>query len=949
MEILSNTQNNKATTNSTSNTNYTEIQKLIDLKKFMDNTLATNDYIARSEYKNKLLAEMEIIQNFENLKKMNCLETFCINNRISLDDIENILVQYYSFDTLIESHNERYIHHTLYEEKSYLDELLYEVDPQIVLDEDQRRVILTDEDYCLVIAGAGAGKTTTIAAKVKYLVEKKNIEPSQILIVSFTKNSVGELYKKLNKILAINCEIKTFHKKGKDILTKLTSEKRKIVDSLDFESVLTEYFNAYILKNDSLVNNLIIFFSSYFDVSYEDKNFENLFNEINDSDLTTLQRKLNKCEHQIYNIDKNKKLSICSEVMRSKQEVEIANFLYRNNIEYTYEPIYKYNIPESNKPYTPDFIIWQGDKFAYIEHFGITEDGKNDYFSNEELAKYKKEINDKITHHKKHGTTLIYTYSKYSDGRSLLEHLKEELYSIGFEINPRSDKEVLEKIIKNHKNRYVKKLIDLILRFIENFKTNSYTRDKFNEMYDSSNNTRTKLFLKICECCYLEYERYLKENNGIDFADIINEAEIILHNSKNIKYDFDYKYIIIDEYQDISQQKFNFVTTLSEICNAKIIAVGDDWQSIYSFNGSDITLFTEFENSLKKGLRKPNVYFKQFKLSKTYRNPQEIIDIASSFIKKNKTQISKEISSSKNIVNPIIIYTYDSSSSYAIAQAVEAALEQIIEFNKQENTPEDSPILLLGRFNNDSDKLTNSNLFESISNNKNNKKIKSKKYPQLELTYMTAHASKGLGFDNVIVINGRNETYGFPAKIEDDPVLSLVIKQERSIDHPEERRLFYVAMTRTKNRVYFVAPEQNPSEFLLEIKPDYKQDYENVVLHGNWNVDSYQNNNKKMYCPICGYPLQTRYKDTIGHKLYICTNDFEICGFMTNDYNAGVLSILKCQKCTDGYLIVKKTKTKNSDYFLGCTNYKKDGTGCNNTMCKLQYIIEYMPPEKLFN
>lgn len=69
---------------------------------------------------------------------------------------------------------------------------------------------------------------------------------------------------------------------------------------------------------------------------------------------------------------------------------------------------------------------------------------------------------------------------------------------------------------------------------------------------------------------------------------------------------------------------------------------------------------------------------------------------------------------------------------------------------------------------------------------------------------MTAHSSKGLGYDEVIIVNGKNETYGFPSKIEDDPVLSFVIKGDRSIDYAEERRLFYVAMTRTKNRCFIL-------------------------------------------------------------------------------------------------------------------------------------------------
>lgn len=199
---------------------------------------------------------------------------------------------------------------------------------------------------------------------------------------------------------------------------------------------------------------------------------------------------------------------------------------------------------------------------------------------------------------------------------------------------------------------------------------------------------------------------------------------------------------------------------------------------------------------------------------------------------------------------------------------------------------------------------------------------------------MTAHASKGLGSDNVIIINAKNETFGFPSKIEDDPVLSFVIRHDASYEYAEERRLFYVAMTRTKNRVYFIAPEENPSEFLLEIKKDYK----NVILRGNWN--EMEQRKKYKECPICGYPMQYRYKNAYGLRLHICTNEPEICGFMTNEYNAQKLSILKCDECVDGYLIAKPNKS--GGYFLGCTNYNAKGTGCNKTVSKDQYY-------KMFN
>lgn len=919
-----------------------ECQSLWDLKVYMDTILSQNRYIAKSEYRAKLLDEKKTVEYFGVLQSSRLLDTFCKNNGLSLSVVESALSKYINFEALVDEHNDSFIRRAMSEEQHYLDNILREVDPQIKLDEDQRRVILTDEDYCLVIAGAGAGKTTTVAAKVKYLVEKKGVEPSQILVVSFTNKAVQELRDKLNRDLAIDCPIATFHSTGNAILRKQSSDKLNILDSSKLYFVLQDYFKSSILKNESLVNNLIMFFASYFDAPYEGEDINSFFNKIAKSNFATMRSDLNEFKQKVIDVRTKKSVTIQSEVMRSHQEVEIANFLYLNNIDYEYEPMYKYDILFSKKPYTPDFVIRQGDKVAYIEHFGITQDGKNDRFSDDQLETYKKTINDKINLHKQHGTKLIYTFSQYSDRRSLLEHLQDELENNGFEVYPRSNKEVMEKLVSTEENRYIRKLINLICRFITNFKTNGFTADEFSRMYHSTQNVRTRLFLDICRDCYLEYERYLKENNAVDFEDMINESARILREVKEMKKKLDFKYIIVDEYQDISRQRFDLVTALSEVTDAKIIAVGDDWQSIYAFSGSDITLFTKFEEKMG--------YAKLLKIVKTYRNSQEVIDIAGNFIQKNKAQITKELKSPKSIVDPVIIYTYDGSpkklnadnksgANYAIAHSVEVALEQIIEFNKKEGKSEDSSILLLGRFGFDGDKLEKSGLFEYINRGS---KLKSVKYPKLNITFMTAHASKGLGYDNVIVVNGRNETYGFPSKVEDDPVLAFVIKGDRSIDYAEERRLFYVAMTRTKNRVYFIAPEQNPSEFLLEIKRDYK----NVVLRGNWNEEPPQNNIAKKTCPICGYPMQFRYKSAYGLRLYICTNDPEVCGFMTNEYKAGKLSILKCDQCRDGYLVVKPGK--ENSYFLGCTNYKKDGTGCGRFITpKYYYEMLKIDPDPL--
>lgn len=908
--------------------------KILECGGFLSSLLNEEKYIAKSDYLGKIMEYASVIEFFKVLADSGVLEEFCSKNWISEAQIQQIIDTYENIEKWIDDHNEAYIVLALVSEKEYLDSVLKAVDPNISLDDDQRRAILTDEDYCLVIAGAGAGKTTTVAAKVKYLVDKKKVDPRQILVISFTNKAVNELKERIQRDLKIDCPIATFHSTGNAVIHVNSPEiKMNIVEQSRLYFVIRDYFRNSVMRNESIVDKLILFFASYFDAPYEGDDLNGFFNNIAKANYSTMRSDLEDFKREVIDARTKKSVTIQQEFLRSHQEVEIANFLYLNNIDYEYEPIYPYDIMYARKPYTPDFVIKQGDKTAYIEHFGITESGENDRFSPEEIERYKKAVNDKVALHKQHDTTLIYTFSAYNDRRPMLTHLKEKLEQKGFELIPRSNKEVMETIVAGEENRYIRKLVSLICRFISNFKVNGYQLDDFNRMYHSTQNVRSRLFLDICADCYLEYEKWLKENNAVDFEDMINESARILNEVKEMKQKLNFKYIIVDEYQDISRQRFDLTKALSEVTDAKIIAVGDDWQSIYAFSGSDITLFTKFEEKMG--------YAKMLKIVHTYRNSQDVIDIAGNFIQKNKEQIPKQLISPKHIEDPVIIYTYDSKAkvrsgdrrsgaNYAMAHAVEIAIEQLLAFKKKEGK-EAGSILLLGRFNFDGDLLERSGLFEY---QKRGDKIKSVKYPKLDITFMTAHSSKGLGYDDVIIVNGKNEIYGFPSKIEDDPVLSFVIKGDRAIDYAEERRLFYVAMTRTKNRVFMIAPEQNPSEFMVEIKKEYK----NVRLEGDWN-EEYTFRTPKKACPLCGYPMQLKYKRAYGLRLYICTNEPEVCGFMTNDINGGKMAIQKCDKCRDGYLIIKHGK--KHEYFLGCTNYQANGTGCNKTI-SMKYYYDQM-------
>ena len=899
----------------------------------MEKLLSKDKYIARSDYYRAIEKYNQVVSFFDNLRDSDMLEAYCQKNCLDIQRIMIALDYYHEIGDLqgspsfISKHNEDFLSSHLRTESAYLDNILKSVDPVIKLDDEQRKVVLSDEDYTLVIAGAGAGKTTTVAAKVKYLVERKGIRPEQILVISFTNKAVGELRDKINKSLKIKCPVTTFHKTGYAILRKQDNEKRQVVDGGFMYNVINNYLKENILEQPELVDKLILFFGSYFDAPYEGEDLNDFFNYISKSDFTTLKGNMSEYTEEIIDKRTGKCISIAHEKMRSAQEVQIANFLYLNQIEYKYERPYEYHILKSRKPYTPDFTITQGDKVAYLEHFGITEDGKNNRYNEEQLSRYKQEINDKVKLHKKHNTDLIYTFSGYSDGRSLLEHLRENLEKHGFTLIPRDSKEVFEKIVNTEENKYIMKLVKLVCTFIQNFKTNGFSIDDFSRFERKSTNERTKLFLSICQQCFLEYSKRLKEKNAVDFEDMINDSVRILNEQQRIGAELDFKYIIVDEYQDISRQRFDLTKELSKICKAKIIAVGDDWQSIYAYAGSDITLFTHFKQAMGYGL--------ELKITKTYRNAQEVIDIAGGFIQKNHSQLRKELISPKHIDQPIIIESYSENVDrkqtagkggryYMIGEKVEAIVEKILLENPK------SSILLLGRYGFDAFHLCHSGKF--VYNEKTGS-VTPNKFPNVVLDFMTVHRAKGLGYDNVIIINARNEVYGFPSQVQDDPVLKYVVRDDHSIEYAEERRLFYVALTRTKNRVYLIVPQERPSSFVLELIDDYLQ----VVLHGDIDRNENKDSQEIKKCPICGYPLQLRYKQNYGLKLWMCTNEPELCDFMTNDLSGGRLSIIKCDQCRDGYLIVKPGKGDRLP-FLGCTNYKHDGTGCSGFMTMDYYL-----------
>lgn len=792
----------------------------------------------------------------------------------------------------VKKHNEKYIKDSLIKYKDYFDNMYRVIDDNILLDEEQRIAILTDEDYNLIVAGAGSGKTTTMAAKVKFLVDIKKVDPKDIILISYTNKAVSELKQRINKDFKIPVLVCTFHKFGVEILKSKTDEHLKVLTNS--YNLVKDYFDKVLCNDNQKLKEFLKFFVFYFDIPL----FALKFNSLNDyfnykkrNDYLTLKSRLNEYNKQVIDERTNKRYTILGEFLKSNEEVMIANFLYLNGIDYEYEK--PYPKLDKSKTYLPDFTIYQGERVFYLEHFGINKNGYNKLFGYIDSLKYKHQINNKRKIHRLNKTTLIETYS----GSDLLNNLKEQLINHHIVLNPRNPKEIYSKLVDTSKDIYYTRFIIFCLNFIQGFKVKGYNKSDFGKLKAIYNDERSNIFLNFIENVYDYYQEQLKINHYIDFEDMINEAYEKLDNIK-----LNYKYVIIDEYQDISQQRFNLAKKISEVSDSKIIAVGDDFQSIFAFAGSDISLFTEFSNLMG--------YASLLKITHTYRNSQQLINVAGNFVMSNNKQIKKQLISPKQLENPVMVIAYDDSSNKTKNKI--AMLNRCLD-DIQKKFGNNQKILLIGRYNFEKYYLINTDDFYEISNDK----IKSKKYSNFEIDFLSAHSSKGLGYDQVIILNGDDGTYGFPSQIKDDPIMQIINVVDNSYLFAEERRLFYVALTRTKNKVYILTPVNNPSSFILEIIK-----YNQVKLYNKTGIKL---SKKPHLCPKCGYPLIRKYNSFKINNLYVCSNEKELCDFKTNNLKYKK-NITKCPKC-NGSLVVKHSKLKNYD-FIGCTNYEK---GCHYT------------------
>lgn len=680
------------------------------------------------------------------------------------------------------------------------------------LDGQQRSAIVIDEDNDLIIAGAGTGKTSVIVGKVNYLLERYKIDPKEILLISFTNKSASTL---ADRIKISGIEVKTFHKFGKDVIADVEGRQPNIFDENQLRTKLRNYFNK-LVSDENYKSKLTRFFTNYL------KPVKSIFDFKNHGEYIQYLKDNTIRPYKLQKIMDGNRITYKREIVKSNEECKIANYLLFSNLDYEYERAYEHDTAtQLYRQYKPDFTVIQNDKKVYIEHFALSKTGNVPRFfvkPNESHYTANKRYLEKMQWaeeiHKAHGTILIKTYSYEMDEKTLFDNLTKNLKQAGIVIKPKSHEERWQ-IIKDSAKDEVESFMTLIQTFLTLMKSNSYTIEDIEKRIEGTSDLNQKerknFFMEIFKPIYYQYQSYLDDKKEIDFSDMINKARNYIDNGK---YHRKCKYLLIDEFQDISIGRYLLVRSIiNQNPECKLFCVGDDWQSIYRFTGSDGALFKEFEKYFG--------YCEKLKIETTYRFSEPLISLSSDFIKRNPFQEKKKLVSNKKGLKTKYEIRYYGAEDENEMKSLEKVLDDLVD-SKDKLVNKD--ILILGRYWADLERICEDKkaihidkdkgeiYYEGINKNGQRKTLKAR--------FLTIHRAKGLEAEIVIVLNCNSGKYGIPCELSDDDILKLLLSEEDKFPNAEERRVFYVAMTRAKEYVYFLTNEMSKSKFIIELEKE---------------------------------------------------------------------------------------------------------------------------------
>jgi len=655
---------------------------------------------------------------------------------------------------------------------------------------EQERAVIRNGVYNQVIAAAGTGKTLTLTTRVAYLVEQQDIDPDRILVVTYMDEAMEEMKTRLKDHFGITeVEIRTVHSFGYSIIQDAQDEYVEAAGGHECKNYIDRQLQEMRDGESSeLLDHYYEFLVHFNDVYYDEADFET------------------RKEYVEARVEQEYK-TLKGEQVKSRAEKLIADFLYTHQIEYRYEDRATWAETATDKAgYSPDFYLPESD--VYIEHWGIDESGSIAPWFSWSSNKYRKKMQWARSQFADSEYELVDTYEFEHEATRLKQALRHRLSRQGIELNRMSFNELVNSAFEyNQREGWIKGQFE---SFIENAKRFNLKPAEIESNLDAAN-PRQYHFGKCGIHLLQQYELYLTRNRLISFSDMIQNAVDLIRQSPQL-YKSSYDHLLVDEFQDIGEGKLELVQELTGQDGAKLFAVGDDWQSILSFQGANIDYFIRFASHFGVPVRTD--------LTENFRCPPEVVNTGNRLIEENSRQLNKTVQAAVDQGFPPRVHPLRGYRFYDYVRRVrQYTLNLVNEYIDGGADP--GEIMVLCRFDHAVPYLT------EIKNGLKSQNIpyigKSDTYrgPSGQaddgVSVYSVYQSKGREAKHVILVHIAEGKFGFPPERREDELLNPV--QPISLGGlEEERRAFYVAVTRTKHTLDLLTRGEQESRFLDEIE-----------------------------------------------------------------------------------------------------------------------------------
>lgn len=651
------------------------------------------------------------------------------------------------------------------------------------LSEHQQRACIIDNDNNLLLAGAGTGKTSVIVGRAGYLLHSQQARPSQLLLLAYGQQAAQEMDQRIKQKLQLDTiSASTFHRLGLQIIKQVEGRAPTLSPFVDDEKAKTNWLSTQfnrLLQRDVNYGSTVIDYLCHGELAgvsgFDFEQLGDYYHYLMLNDVRSLQGEpLSELAHQ-----------------------QIANWLWRHGIDYQYQVRYQHGNDAQHADYRADFYL--PEHALYIDFYALNAAQQTPRYI--DAQQYQQTIESNAQYHRQNGTRHIVLTQADCDNDRLCLALSAQLddLDVGYQALAQADV-----IVRLQQGSQLERLTTCLQRVLGLFKAANISVASLQQQFSLADNQHHLMQgLRLLQPLLKAYQAKLAESQCIDFEDMINRAT---HYVESGQFRSPWRYIMVDEFQDISAARARLVKALRDNHpGSSLFAVGDDWQAIYRFSGADLRLTTDFGHYFGD--------FTQSVLDKTYRFNDRIADLASDFVSKNPQQIAKTIRAVKKVSEPAVSVLYvphaaaNNKQIEPIAELQNGALEKILRAIAAKVTTDTSVYLLARNWSQLPDKKTLKQL--------------NQRYPTLHIDVQSFHGAKGKEADVVVILGLTATPHGFPHTRAVPDLEAALLADEETFAFAEARRLFYVALTRAKDRVYLVADNDLSNPFVEELVKDH--------------------------------------------------------------------------------------------------------------------------------